>query len=158
MVRPCIVLAACAQTDAARKEFLKPGAAASGAGGAAPAAASGAPGLKSAGVFELIGQGVAREGPSLVKQVKGVIVFDVSGHPFTIDLKTPPGAVYPGPPKSGKPSLTITVSDDDMVALADGKLNAQQAFMRGKLKLKGNMALAMKLGKVIEAAKPAAKL
>jgi putative sterol carrier protein len=26
--------------------------------------------------------------------------------------------------------------------------------MRGKLKLKGNMALAMKLGKVIEAARP----
>ena len=145
------------QTDAARKEFLKGGASApaSGQAAAAPAPTSG---LKSAAVFELIGEGVKRQGEALVSQVKGVIVFDVSGHPFTIDLKHGSGDVYAGMPKQGKPALTITVSDADMVSLADGKLNAQQAFMRGKLKLKGNMALAMKLGKVIEAAKPAAKL
>jgi putative sterol carrier protein len=33
-----------------------------------------------------------------------------------------------------------------------------QAFMKGKLKVKGNMALAMKLNVVIDAAKPKAKL
>ena len=38
--------------------------------------------------------------------------------------------------------------------MASGKLNGQQAFMTGKLKIKGNMGLAMKLGKVMDAARP----
>lgn len=45
--------------------------------------------------------------------------------------------------------------------MAVGKLNAQSAFMSGKLKVKGNMGLAMKLGTVMEQAKknmPVAKL
>ena len=41
----------------------------------------------------------------------------------------------------------------DAVGGLFGKLNPQQAFMKGKLKIKGNMGLAMKLGKVMEAAK-----
>ena len=34
--------------------------------------------------------------------------------------------------------------DDDLVAIAQGKLNPQMAFMQGKMKIKGNMAAAMK--------------
>ena len=34
----------------------------------------------------------------------------------------------------------------------------EQAFMGGKLKIKGNMGLAMKLGTVIDAARPKSKL
>ena len=37
-------------------------------------------------------------------------------------------------------------------------MNPQQLFMQGKIKIKGNMALAMKLEQVIKAKKPAAKL
>ena len=151
------------QTEAAKKHFLGDAAAASGSSSSTPAAGKPSPSelskldLKSASVFELIAQSIEKQGASLVQQVKGVIVFNVSGKPITVDLKNGSGSVSVG--QQGKPDLVLTVSDADMVALAAGKLNAQQAFMRGKLKLKGNMALAMKLGKVIEAAKPdAAKL
>ena len=72
------------------------------------------------------------------------------GGEWVVDLKNGSGSVKPG--KAAKADLTLTVSDDDFVALAEGKLNPQQAFMRGKLKLKGNMGLAMKLGTVIQAA------
>jgi len=39
----------------------------------------------------------------------------------------------------------ITISDEDWVGIIDGTLNAQQAFMSGKLKVAGDMSLALKL-------------
>ena len=43
------------------------------------------------------------------------------------------------------PNITITVSDKDWVDIVNGKLNGQMAFLQGKLKIQGDMALAMKL-------------
>ena len=34
--------------------------------------------------------------------------------------------------------------DEDIIAMSQGKLNPQVAFMQGKMKIKGNMAKAMK--------------
>jgi len=45
----------------------------------------------------------------------------------------------------GSPNITLTVSAEDYVAMAEGTLNGQQAFLTGKLKIKGDMSLAMKL-------------
>ena len=42
-------------------------------------------------------------------------------------------------------NITITMSADDFDSLLEGKLNATSAFMAGKLKVKGDMSLAMKL-------------
>lgn len=58
-------------------------------------------------------------------------------------MKTP--AVYEGAPKDIKVDTTLTVSDGDMVDLALGKLNPQVAFMKGKLKITGNIMLTQKL-------------
>ena len=43
------------------------------------------------------------------------------------------------------PSVEIALADQDWMAIRDGKLNSQMAFMQGKLKIKGDMNLAMKL-------------
>lgn len=48
---------------------------------------------------------------------------------------------------------TITISDADMVALATGKLKGMQAFMSGKMKIKGNMGLAQKFEALADGAK-----
>ena len=42
------------------------------------------------------------------------------------------------------PDITFDVVDKDWVAIAEGKLNAVQAFMSGKVKVNGDMMLAMK--------------
>ena len=42
------------------------------------------------------------------------------------DLKNPPGSIYQGEPKGEKAACTITLADEDFVALAMGKLDPQQ--------------------------------
>lgn len=42
-------------------------------------------------------------------------------------------------------NMTLIMKDKDYVALVNGKLSGQKAFMSGKLKFKGDMNLGMKL-------------
>lgn len=65
-----------------------------------------------------------------------------------MDLKN--AKVYEGTPE-GKPNTTMTISDEDFVLLAEGKLNPQTAFMKGKLKITGNIMLAQKLAPLLKA-------
>lgn len=49
----------------------------------------------------------------------------------------------------GDAQCTVVISAEDFDQLTDGKLNPQMAFMSGKLKIQGDMGLAMKLGQVL---------
>lgn len=64
-----------------------------------------------------------------------------------MDLKN--AQVTEGAP-SGKVDTTLTVADDDFVDIALNKLNPQTAFMKGKLKIQGNIMLAQKLGPLLK--------
>src|SRR5215471_4675968 len=44
-----------------------------------------------------------------------------------------------------KPDITITVSDKDWISIVEGKLDPTSAFMSGRLKVSGDMMLAMRL-------------
>jgi len=78
---------------------------------------------------------------------------------WTIDLKKT-GVVKKGEAKSLglKPDVTIILSDEAFVDIADGKMTGQKAFMTGALKTKGNMMLATKLDGVLKSTKGKAKL
>ncbi len=41
--------------------------------------------------------------------------------------------------------MTVTTSGTDMLAIVNGQLNAVSAFMQGRVKIDGDMSLAMKL-------------
>ncbi len=43
------------------------------------------------------------------------------------------------------PNITITMTAADYLDMVNGKLNPQMAFMGGKLKIKGDMSLALKM-------------
>lgn len=64
-------------------------------------------------------------------------------HITVIDLKE--GSVYEGAAKGAPVDTTLTLSDEDFVSIALGKLNPQVAFMKGKLKITGNIMLTQKL-------------
>ncbi len=46
---------------------------------------------------------------------------------------------------SEDPTMAITADGQDYIDMVTGKLDGMQAFMQGKLKLKGDMNLAMKM-------------
>ncbi|XP_045537607.1 peroxisomal multifunctional enzyme type 2-like [Papilio machaon] len=103
--------------------------------------------LKSDGLFAKIDEQV-KANPSLAKSIGAVYLYNITENgktvkQWTLDLKT--GSVHEGAPKSGKPDTTMTLSDEDLIALASGSLNPQTAFLKGKLKIAGNMMLAQKL-------------
>jgi len=50
---------------------------------------------------------------------------------------------------TGGAKCTVTAATGDFMNIVSGKMNPQMAFMSGKLKIKGDMGLAMKLQKVI---------
>ncbi len=83
------------------------------------------------------------------KGMRAVYQFELTGesggkHHFIIDdgkLERKSGA-------HEKPNITITMSGSDFVDMTTGKLNPQMAFMGGKLKIAGDMGLAMKLQQV----------
>lgn len=87
-----------------------------------------------------------------VKKVNGIFQFDTKFNgdiqSYFIDLKTGSGSIGKG--KAESPDITIIVQDKDFVELASGRLNGQQAFMKGLVQVKGNMMLAMKLDRVLK--------
>ena len=130
------------------------------------AAAKGGEGFKSAEVFDMMSAAIDAQGPKLVKTVKGVIQYVVTGGPgkkkwtWHTDLKNGDGACKDS--KAKKADLTLTITGAVFIQIAEGTMKPQMAFMRGKLKIKGSMGLAMKLQGVIDVARrelgPQAKL
>merc|ERR1712080_179624 len=105
-------------------------------------------GLKSAMIFDGIAEALESDGANLVKKVKGIFGFKVkddSGkeHLWIVDAKNGSGKVELN--GKVKPDVTLSLADKDLVELMTGKLNPQKAFFQGKLKVQGNMGLAMKL-------------
>ncbi|KAL3869512.1 hypothetical protein ACJMK2_042183 [Sinanodonta woodiana] len=105
-------------------------------------------GFKSAPVFEEIKKALEKDGANLVNKIKGVFCFKVKGADgkegiWIVDAKNGTGSVTFGGPAKG--DVTLNMSDEDLLSLMTGKLNPQQAFFQGKLKIQGNMGLAMKL-------------
>ena len=51
--------------------------------------------------------------------------------------------------KADSPKMTITQAVGDWREINAGRLNPQMAFMSGKIKISGDMSLAMKLGSIM---------
>ncbi|PWN41415.1 sterol-binding-like protein [Ceraceosorus guamensis] len=83
-----------------------------------------------------------------IKSINGVFLFVVKNangkeQEFFVDMRKT-GTFNLEVPKKPKPDVTIRVGDKDMVRLATGQMNPQAAFLKGKLKVKGNVMLGLR--------------
>jgi putative sterol carrier protein len=88
--------------------------------------------------------------PDVAEKIAAVFQFEVTGAEggsWFVDLSTPGGRVAAGTSPDAK--CTIGMKDADLLAMVNGKLSPQMAFMTGKIKIKGDYGLAMKLQQVL---------
>ncbi|RYO99741.1 hypothetical protein DL764_006729 [Monosporascus ibericus] len=95
-----------------------------------------------------------------IKQGNAVFAFTLKNkagetESWHIDLKEK-GAVGTG--LGSKPTVTLSLSDEDFGKLVSGKANAQRLFMSGKLKIKGDVMKATKMEPILKKAQTKSKL
>ncbi len=93
-------------------------------------------------VFGEIEKRIAQK-PEKVAGLNATYQFDLTGESWTLSIANGRASVTNGP--SQNPNTTLVASTEDWMNIATGKLNPAMAFMQGKLKVKGDMGLAMQL-------------
>src|SRR6266404_4856221 len=78
--------------------------------------------------------------------INAVIQYDIKGDDggqWHVTIKDGTCVITPGP--AGSPDLTLELSANDWFDMASGKTTGPTLLFTGKLKIKGDMGLAMKL-------------
>ncbi len=84
-----------------------------------------------------------KQRPEKVAGLNATYQFDLTGESWTLRIANGAVTASAGPAQS--PNTTFIASTEDWMNIATGKLNPVTAFMQQKLKVKGDMGLAMKL-------------
>jgi putative sterol carrier protein len=88
--------------------------------------------------------------PEKVKGMNAIYQWDITGDDggkWHVILQEDDVKIGEG--EAENPSITLTLESQNFMDLVSGKLNGQMAFLTGKLKIQGDMTLAMKLQSII---------
>lgn len=89
--------------------------------------------------------------PEKAGDMDAVIQFKLSGEEasdWTVIIKDGGCKVEQG--EHEDPTMTLSADSQDYKDIVTGKLNAMNAFMQGKVKLQGNLNLAMKFAEIFK--------
>lgn len=87
-----------------------------------------------------------KENPALVKGIKAVYQFHLKDDdPDTYQFVLRGENSYIAKGVEEKANCTLHMKADNFIKLAKGTLNGTTAFLSGKLKIEGNMGMALKL-------------
>ena len=85
------------------------------------------------------------------KGINATFQFDIGGsEPIKFYFSLNDGAPTLAEGVNANPNITISMSSDDFAAMLEGKLNGTMAYMSGKLKIAGDMSLAMKMESILK--------
>ncbi|MCB0036529.1 MAG: SCP2 sterol-binding domain-containing protein [Anaerolineales bacterium] len=95
---------------------------------------------------EIFGKIVDRFDSEKMASVTATVQFDLGDEQHYLALEN--GSISHEEGTAENPDATITMTADDFKALTSGDLNPMTAFMSGKIKVKGDMGIVMKLQSV----------
>ncbi len=85
--------------------------------------------------------------PGAAGDLRAIVQFDVTSsdpHSYYLQIGSGQCTFHKGPAQ--KPDLTITAPPETWLAISAGKLNAQEAALRGMYRANGDLSLLMRLG------------
>ncbi len=101
-------------------------------------------------IFQFMADYLAKN-PTIQLPSNDIYQFEITGKQaqnWVFELQSTPPRIYEGTTEDAK--CTLTMKDKHFAAMAAGQLKGTAAFMQGKMKVKGDVNAAIKLGKVME--------
>ena len=102
------------------------------------------------GIFEELLPQRLVDNPERVEGVQAVYLFDLDGDgggKWTLTCDGQAASIVEG--EEGEAQCTISMATADFVEMIQGDLNPQMAFMTGKLRVAGDIGLAIKIQAII---------
>jgi putative sterol carrier protein len=101
-------------------------------------------------VSDVFTQMAAKAKPENIQGMNATYQFVITGADAgEYFVKIANGTVETGAGRAESNNIELTMADETFLGIVSGKVNGQTAFLTGKLKIKGDMTLAMRLGKVL---------
>lgn len=93
----------------------------------------------------------ANEQPELIKDLNASYIFEITGDDAgTYGLIFKDGSAIVDTAANNSADCTLTMSVKNFKKLLQGNLNSASAYMTGRLKVKGNIGLALKLENLLK--------
>lgn len=87
--------------------------------------------------------------PEQAANMRATLQFDLSGDGGgQWQAAIADGQLQVTPGTAPDPNVTLQMAANDFLGMVNGELNAMQAFMQGKVRVRGDMALVMKMQKL----------